>query len=103
MWVTEVAAITWRALPPDQRFISDNLTPSDQTITWDSPGMKPVTDPHLLAKLNAASHRNDLPDAPWIIAQREQIRTAAALALMPPGFVLLIGAVFGWAFRGFRK
>src|SRR5262245_48538048 len=44
------------------------------------------------------------PEAPsWAVGpEREAIRFATRLALIPPAFVLVLGSALAWAFRGFR-
>jgi hypothetical protein len=55
-------------------------------------GEKPPFDPY----------KPFLPLAPWIEAQRAQVREAVFSALIPPGVLLALGAALAWAFRGFR-
>ena len=52
----------------------------------------------------------DLPDAPWLVTPISRVSgellhvasESAALALIPPALVLVVGAAFVWAFQGFR-
>jgi hypothetical protein len=77
-----------------------------------------VTDPALLAKLNATSAPRD--DGNWFDAtghrvvskeefreaqtkyRREALSSAVFLGIMPPIAVLIIGASLAWAVRGFK-
>jgi hypothetical protein len=80
LWIGGVAAMTWQALPAGT-FIDANPPPPGYEIE------KP---------------RADLPVAPWIEAGRAEVRAAALVAFIPPGFFLLLGAALIWAGRGFR-
>jgi hypothetical protein len=96
-WIAGVAIETWRSYPADERGV-----------------LKPVTDPALLALLNA-------PDAgsvravdekpafdqskPYMVVRdserRDALQSGVLLALGLPALVFLIGLSLSWALRGF--
>jgi hypothetical protein len=39
---------------------------------------------------------------PWAVPEREAVRFATLLAVLPPALVLAFGSALIWAFRGFR-
>ena len=58
------------------------------------------------APTSAKGMFDDLPDAPWVVKHREEVRNtlfgAAAAAIMPSLAVLLLGMSLRWVVRGFR-
>jgi hypothetical protein len=105
LWIAGVAIVTWWTFPVDDWFVP------------------------ALGKRMSDKEFKELPDAPWITKEsssatttepprfdptkpyqvaldserRAALQSAALLALVPPVFVLALGAALGWAFEGFRS
>ena len=77
LWLFGIGAATWYTLPP----------PDD----WAAVRGLPVP-----------TERANLPDAPLPASRPAHILEGIGVAFVPPILVLVIGAAFGWAARGFR-
>jgi len=95
LWISGVGVATWRTFPV-----------YGTTIFWDAILNLGILVPEKEKQLaERAPWEEELPDAPWTIAQikqRQAVQFATVLALVPPVFVLALGTAFVWAFRGFR-
>ena len=84
LWIGSIGAVTWLYFPVED-------------ASGKATGCAPSIPPDICAEL--------MKDDPPIVRvmRSEHLWWGVSFALIPPMFLLALGASLGWAFRGFRR
>jgi hypothetical protein len=95
LWIGGVVVVTWWTFPqrelPSYCELPANERSTDLDCSW-------------LARVKRDWSIILDPEAPpWAVPEREAVRVAIPLALMPPMLALALGSALIWAIKGFRQ